>query len=194
MYDIIKNNIEESVQLVQAVNNDPELIKNIELACSIIIKQFDKNKKLLICGNGGSAADAQHIASEFTGKYYLDRAPMNAEALHTDTSYLTAVSNDYGFEHIYSRMVEAKANKEDVLIAMSTSGNSKNIIMAIKKANQMGLHTIGLGSELKGEMATLCQTFICVPSKNTARIQEMHLFIGHTICQIVEAHFHNNKK
>lgn len=189
MDTIIKNNIKESMMLGQAIFENSELTNNIGLACQMIIKQMANDKKLLICGNGGSAADAQHIASEFTGKYYLDRAPLNAEALHADTSYLTAVANDYGFDHVYSRMVQAKASKGDVLIAMSTSGNSKNVVLALQKAKELGVLTIGFGANQGGEMKADCDIFIGVPSQNTPRIQEMHLLIGHTICQIVEARF-----
>tara|TARA_B100000768_G_scaffold108752_1_gene100913 strand:- start:1176 stop:1754 length:579 start_codon:yes stop_codon:yes gene_type:complete len=189
MDTIIKNNIKESMMLSQAIFKNSELTKNIGLACEMIIKQMSENKKLLICGNGGSAADAQHIASEFTGKYYLDRAPLNAEALHTDTSYLTAVANDYGFDHVYSRMVQAKASKGDILIAMSTSGNSENVVLALQKAKEIDVLTIGFGGHKGGKMKSDCDIFISVPSNNTPRIQEMHLLIGHTICEIVEAHF-----
>ena len=177
------------MMLSQAIFENSELTKNIGLACEMIIKQMSENKKLLICGNGGSAADAQHIASEFTGKYYLDRAPLNAEALHTDTSYLTAVANDYGFDHVYSRMVQAKASKGDILIAMSTSGNSENVVLALQKAKEIDVLTIGFGGNKGGKMKSDCDIFIAVPSNNTPRIQEMHLLIGHTICEIVEAHF-----
>lgn len=189
MDTIIKNNIKESMILSQAIFENSELTKNIGLACEMIIKQMSENKKLLICGNGGSAADAQHIASEFTGKYYLDRAPLNAEALHTDTSYLTAVANDYGFDHVYSRMVQAKASKGDILIAISTSGNSENVVLALQKAKEIDVLTIGFGGDKGGKMKSDCDIFIAVPSNNTPRIQEMHLLIGHTICEIVEAHF-----
>ena len=189
MDTIIKNNIKESMMLSQAIFKNSELTKKIGLACEMIIKQMSENKKLLICGNGGSAADAQHIASEFTGKYYLDRAPLNAEALHTDTSYLTAVANDYGFDHVYSRMVQAKASKGDILIAMSTSGNSENVVLALQKAKEIDVLTIGFGGDKGGKMKSDCDIFIAVPSNNTPRIQEMHLLIGHTICEIVEAHF-----
>ena len=189
MKTIIKNNIKESILLSQAILENKELIKNIDLACETIIKQMSEGKKLLICGNGGSAADAQHIASEFTGKYYLDRAPLNAEALHTDTSYLTAVANDYGFDHVYARMVQAKATSGDMLIAMSTSGNSNNVVLALQKAKELGVFTIGFGANQGGKMKANCDIFIGVPNQNTPRIQEMHLLIGHTICEIVEAHF-----
>lgn len=192
MKTIIKNNITESIQLSQAILENSELIKSIDLACETIIKQMSKGKKLLICGNGGSAADAQHIASEFTGKYYLDRAPLNAEALHTDTSYLTAVANDYGFDHVYARMVQAKATSGDILIGMSTSGNSNNVVNALQKAKELGVFTIGFGANKGGKMKASCDIFIGVPSQNTPRIQEMHLLVGHTMCEIVEAYF--NKK
>ena len=170
MDTIIKNNIKESMMLSQAIFENSELTKIIGLACEMIIKQMSKNKKLLICGNGGSAADAQHIASEFTGKYYLDRAPLNAEALHTDTSYLTAVANDYGFDHVYSRMVQAKASKGDILIAMSTSGNSENVVLALQKAKEIDVLTIGFGGDKGGKMKSDCDIFIAVPSNNTPRI------------------------
>ena len=189
MKNIIKNNLNESVEINRKMLDDNTLIESVQLATQTIISRFENGYKLLLCGNGGSAADAQHIASEFTGKYYTDREPLNAEALHTDTSYLTAVSNDYGYQDIFSRMIKAKATKGDILIALSTSGNSKNVVAALQKAKEMGVFTIGMTGQKKGDMIPYCDLHIAVPSNNTARTQEMHLLIGHSICEAVEAHF-----
>ncbi|HCL56745.1 MAG TPA: phosphoheptose isomerase, partial [Spirochaetia bacterium] len=144
------------------------------------------NKKILFCGNGGSAADAQHLAAEFSGRFYIDREPLDAEALHCNTSYLTAVANDYSYDEIYSRLVKAKGQKGDVLVGLSTSGNSKNIIKAIETANQIGMITVGFTGESGGKMKDICQYLINVPSNDTPRIQEAHMMIGHIICELVE--------
>ena len=140
----------------------------------------------MLCGNGGSAADAQHIAAELSGRFYLDRPPLDAEALHVNSSYLTAVANDYSFDVIYSRMLEAKGKKGDALIAISTSGNSKNIIQAVKKAKELGVITIGFTGEHGGELKNLCDYCIQVPSNDTPRIQECHILFGHILCEIIE--------
>ena len=142
--------------------------------------------RLLFCGNGGSAADAQHIAAELSGRFYKDRPPLDAEALHVNPSYLTAVANDYGYEKIFSRAVEAKGRAGDFLIGISTSGNSPNVLAAIHKANEIGMHTFGLTGEGGGKMSGLCEYLIAVPSKDTPRIQEAHILVGHILCQQLE--------
>ena len=147
---------------------------------------MDNKNKLLLCGNGGSAADAQHIAAELSGRFEMDRKALNAQALHVNSSYLTAVANDYGFEDVYSRMIEASAKSGDVLIALSTSGNSKNVINAIKKANQMKMVTIGFSGNDGGNMKDLCKYNLIIPSDSTARIQEAHILVGHVICKLIE--------
>ena len=141
---------------------------------------------MLFCGNGGSASDAQHIAAELSGRFYIDRPPLNAQALHVNTSYLTAVANDYGYNKIYSRMLEATGEKGDMLFAISTSGTSENILDAIKKARQMNIFTVGLTGIDGGSLNDLCDLVINVPSSNTARIQEAHILIGHIICESIE--------
>ena len=139
-----------------------------------------------LCGNGGSAADAQHIAAELSGRFYYDRPPLNAEALHVNTSYLTAVANDYSYNLVYSRMIQAAAKKNDILIGISTSGNSENILNAFATAREIGVTTIALTGESGGKMGQSCDILINVPSRCTPRIQESHIMIGHIICEIIE--------
>jgi D-sedoheptulose 7-phosphate isomerase len=182
VHDIIK----DSVQVKSKMLQDNELLLNIQIAAISCIKSFKQGGKVLLCGNGGSAADAQHIAAELSGRFYYDRPPLYAEALHVNTSYLTAVANDYGFERVYSRLVRAMGRKNDVLIALSTSGNSQNVLMAINNARKMGMVTVGLTGEDGGKMNEACEILIKVPSKDTARIQEAHILIGHIICEIIE--------
>jgi D-sedoheptulose 7-phosphate isomerase len=141
---------------------------------------------VLFCGNGGSAADAQHLAAELSGRFYTDRDPLFAEALHVNTSYMTAVANDYSYDVVYERLVKAKGRKGDVLIGISTSGNSVNIIKALEYANSIGMITIGMTGETGGKMKDHCKYLINVPSKDTPRIQEVHILLGHIICEIVE--------
>ena len=159
------------------------LIENIT---NTILNAFKSDNKLLLCGNGGSAADAQHIAAELSGRFEIDRKPLNAEALHVNSSFVPAVANDYGYEEIYSRMVEAIGKNGDVLLALSTSGNSKNVIRAIEKANSQDLITIGFSGNDGGAMQKLCKYNLIIPSDNTARIQEAHILVGHIICKLIE--------
>ena len=142
--------------------------------------------KILLCGNGGSAADAQHIAAELTGRYKIERKGLPAIALTTDTSALTAIGNDYGYEHVFSRQVEALARKGDLLIGISTSGNSRNVIYALQKAKEIGCRTIGFSGKGGGKMNDVCDLNIIIPSDDTARIQEMHIMIGHILCQLID--------
>jgi len=159
---------------------------NIASASTMILESLKNGKKFLLAGNGGSAADAQHIAAELTGRYKKERPGIKAIALSTDTSALTAIGNDYGYEYVFSRQLEALGDSGDVFLGISTSGNSQNVIEALKKAKQIGIKTIGLSGKDGGAMASLCDINIVVPSNNTPRIQEMHILIGHTICMLIE--------
>lgn len=178
---------EQSVSVKQKILNDTFILEQIQSATDLIIKAFSSRKKVLFCGNGGSAADAQHLAAEFSGRFYYDRPPLDAEALHVNTSYLTAVGNDYSFDEVYSRIVKARGNDGDVLFALSTSGNSPNILRAIESAKLKGMLIIGLSGESGGKMNGLCDILIRVPSTDTPRIQESHITIGHIICELVES-------
>ncbi len=152
----------------------------------IATETLERGNKILLCGNGGSAADAQHIAAELTGRYKSERRALPAVALTTDTSALTAIGNDYGYEHVFSRQVEALAQKGDLLIGISTSGNSLNVIYALEKARKMGCKAVGLSGKGGGKMNDVCDLNIIVPSDDTARIQEMHILIGHILCQLID--------
>ncbi|MFW5793233.1 MAG: D-sedoheptulose-7-phosphate isomerase [Bacteroidota bacterium] len=182
----IKDIIASSISVKKAVLEDDKLIDTIKQACDKIVLMYKNGGKLLLCGNGGSAADAQHLAAEFSGRYYLDRPALNAEALHVNSSFMTAVSNDFGFDKAYARMIEAIGNGKDVLLALSTSGSSPNIIEAIKAAKDINMAVIGLTGEKGGKMKELCDILINVPSDDTPRIQESHIMIGHIICEFVE--------
>lgn len=178
--------IKASLDLKTALLNNEVLLSSIDRTIEMIIDAYQRGHKVLLCGNGGSAADAQHIAAELTGRFYVDRPPLNAEALHTDTSYLTAVSNDMGYEHVYSRMIAAKGVSDDILIAISTSGNSPNIIAAAQQAHSQGLKVIALTGLTGGSLSTHADIHIGIPSTDTPRIQECHILIGHIICEQVE--------
>jgi len=186
MQESIINLINESVRTFTNISKDQHLVVLIENITNTILNAFKSDNKLLLCGNGGSAADAQHIAAELSGRFEIDRKPLNAEALHVNSSFVTAVANDYGYEEIYSRMVEAIGKNGDILLALSTSGNSKNIIRAIEKANSLGLITIGFSGNDGGAMQNLCKYNLIIPSDNTARIQEAHILVGHIICKLIE--------
>jgi len=186
MQESIINLINESVRTFTNISKDQHQVVLIEDITNTILNAFKSNNKLLLCGNGGSAADAQHIAAELSGRFEIDRKPLNAEALHVNSSFVTAVANDYGYEEVYSRMVEAIGKNGDILLALSTSGNSKNIIRAIEKANSLGLITIGFSGNDGGAMQNLCKYNLIIPSDNTARIQEAHILVGHIICKLIE--------
>ncbi|MDG1917585.1 MAG: D-sedoheptulose 7-phosphate isomerase [Flavobacteriales bacterium] len=184
--DLIKKNIKDSLKIKKELLKNETLIKQIVEIADLIIKAFKTEKKLLFCGNGGSAADAQHLAAEFSGRYYLNRAPLHAEALHTDTSFMTAVANDFSFDEVYSRLIKGIGKDGDILIGMSTSGNSKNVTKALEQAKKQGLITIGFTGKKGGEMNNHCDLIINIPSNDTPRIQECHLMLGHAICELVE--------
>ena len=162
------------------------MIKRIEEVAFGIAGAFKNGNRLYLCGNGGSAADAQHLAAEFTGRFYSDREPLPAEALHVNTSFLTAVANDYSYDQVYERAVKAHGRKGDVLIGISTSGSSKNIILAQEEGKKRGMTVISFTGETGGKMKDSCDYLFNVPSKDTPRIQESHILIGHIICQLVE--------
>tara|TARA_Y100000389_G_scaffold203929_1_gene254146 strand:- start:1487 stop:2056 length:570 start_codon:yes stop_codon:yes gene_type:complete len=162
---------------------------NIEKSANIIIKALENNNKIIFCGNGGSAADSQHLAAELMGRYKLDREPLAAISLTVDTSAITAIGNDYGYEEVFSRQLEGIGNKNDVLYATSTSGSSKNIIKVAEKAKELGIHVIGVTGDNNEALSTISDVIINAPSKETNHIQEMHIAIGQLICGIVENHF-----
>jgi D-sedoheptulose 7-phosphate isomerase len=164
---------------------------NIEIAAITCINSLKNDGKILILGNGGSAADAQHIAAELVGRYKTERKGLAAIALTTDTSTITSISNDFGYENVFKRQIQALANERDVVIGISTGGTSKNVINALSLASSIGCKVIGLSGKNGGEMNTICDTNIVVPSQDTPRIQEMHIFIGHTICHLIDQEFTN---
>ena len=186
MKDKIKSIITASIDVKTKVLADEALIKRIEEVAFGICGAFKNGNRLYLCGNGGSAADAQHLAAEFTGRFYSDREPLPAEALHVNTSFMTAVANDYSYDQVYERAVKAHGRKGDVLIGISTSGNSKNIILAQEEAKRRGMTVISFTGETGGKMKDSCDYLFNVPSKDTPRIQESHILIGHIICQLVE--------
>ncbi len=182
----IKKIITDSISVKQSILENADILDTLEKVVTVVTNSFKNNNKVFFCGNGGSAADAQHLSAEFSGRFYFDRDPLFSEALHVNSSYLTAVANDYGYDHVYSRMVKAKASKGDILFGLSTSGNSVNIVNAIKQANEQHVITIGLTGSNIGKMDEFCDYNIKVPSSDTPRIQESHIMIGHIICELVE--------
>jgi len=178
--------IQSSVKNYTRILQDDILQEKIQKIAIKSIAAFRDDKKMLLCGNGGSASDAQHIAAELSGRFYTDRPPLYAEALHVNSSYMTAVANDYGYEATYARMVEAAGRKGDVLVGISTSGNSLNVVKAMQKAKELGMLTVGFTGKDGGKMKDICDIMICVPSVDTPRIQEAHILIGHIICQLIE--------
>ena len=189
MINQIETIIKESILVKNEILEDSKIKNTIKKSVDIILEALKRGNKLYFCGNGGSAADAQHLAAEFTGRFYLDRQALPAEALHCNTSYMTAVANDYSYEDVYSRMIEGVSKPGDVLIGLSTSGNSKNIIKALKVAKLNKLHTISFTGLNGGLMKNHSDYLLDIPSENTPRIQECHILIGHIICQLVEKQF-----
>ena len=185
--DTIIRSIEASIATKQVLLANEDLLRTIGQVAQVMVKALQDGKRILWCGNGGSAADAQHLAAELSGRFYYDRPPLNSEAMHCNTSYLTAVANDYGYDLIYSRMIDGACHPGDVLVGISTSGNSKNICNAFRKAKDLGVITVALTGESGGEMRSLADYLINVPSSDTPRIQESHIMVGHIICEIVEA-------
>ncbi len=189
MNDKIKNLILSSIETKQQLASDESMIQRLQTCSEIITAAFKAGKKVLFCGNGGSAADAQHLAAEFSGRFYTDREALPAEALHCNTSYLTAVANDYSYDVVYARLIQGIGREGDVLIGLSTSGNSKNILEAFKVAKNKNMITIGLTGASGGEMKQYSDYLLNVPSTDTPRIQESHILLGHIICQLVEEQY-----
>lgn len=183
----IKSIIRSSVEVKQEILQNPDLLNEIEKIIKAIIACYKNGGKVYFCGNGGSAADAQHIAAELSGRFYYDRDPLYAEALHVNTSYLTAVANDYSYDEIYARLIKAKGWKGDILVGISTSGNSENILRAFHQAKKQGVLTVAMTGASGGKMKELADFLLNVPSTDTPRIQESHIMLGHIICQFVES-------
>ena len=184
--------IASSVENHTRVLKDVNLQENIEKIVKKSIAAFKSDKKMLLCGNGGSASDAQHIAAELSGRFYSDRPPLYAEALHVNSSYITAVANDYGYESTYARMVEAAGREGDVFVGISTSGNSPNVVKAMKKAKEIGMLAVGFTGRDGGKIQEICDIMIRIPSDDTPRIQEAHILVGHIICQLIEEEMFSN--
>lgn len=182
----IKNIIQSSIDTKQQVLQNEALLQTIAAVVTVIVDAFKKGNRIYFCGNGGSAADAQHLAAEFSGRFYTDRKALPAEALHCNTSYLTAVGNDYSFDVIYSRLIDGIGEAGDVLIGLSTSGNSKNIVKAFEKCREKNIVTIGFTGAGGGALKDLSDYLVNIPSADTPRIQESHILIGHIVCQLVE--------
>jgi D-sedoheptulose 7-phosphate isomerase len=182
----IQQIIQQSIDIKSQLIENSELVQTLDEITKSIVSCYQQDGKVLFCGNGGSAADAQHLAAELSGKFYFDREPLNSEALHVNTSYLTAVGNDYTFQEIYARIVKAKGRKGDVLVAISTSGNSENVLKAIVQAKEQGMTIVGFSGKTGGKMKALCDHLISIPSEDTPRIQECHILVGHIVCQLVE--------
>ncbi len=186
-FSTIKKNLLTAISLKQQLLEDEQLLTKISEMARLLIGCYKAGGKVLFCGNGGSAADAQHLASELSGKYYYDRPPLFAAALHANTSHLTAVANDYSYEEVFSRLTEAMGREGDVLVGLSTSGDSPNVVRALLTAKAKGMATIGLTGRGGGKMKPICDCLIQIPSTDTPRIQECHILIGHTVCELVEA-------
>lgn len=185
----IRSILQSSIDTKSLILEDAALLNRIDRSARAITEAFQQKKRLYLCGNGGSAADAQHLAAEFSGRFYTDRKALPAEALHANTSYLTAVANDYGYELVYARLVEGITEPGDILIGLSTSGNSPNVVKAFEAARKIGVTTIGFTGQEGGKMKELSDFWMGVPSSDTPRIQEAHITLGHIICQLVEDSF-----
>ncbi len=183
----VRSAIAESIGVKQRLMDDERVLELIVRTAQACVDAFRRGNKLMLAGNGGSAADAQHIATEFVSRFSFERPGLPAIALTTDSSLLTAIGNDYGSDELFRRQVEANGNKGDVLIGISTSGNSRNVINALGRARELGIFTVGLGGATGGNMPDVCDICIKVPSLSTPRIQETHITVGHIICGIVEA-------
>lgn len=186
MKDYIRQQIRDSISTKEAFFKDEKNVELLDQIAKDLIATYRAGKKTLIAGNGGSAADAQHIAAEFVSRFYFDRPALPSIALTTDTSALTAIGNDYGYELLFSRQLEANGQKGDVFIAISTSGNSKNVLKGIEAAKKLGIKTVGLTGKSGGKMRDMVDYCVCIPSDETPRIQECHILVGHILCAAVE--------
>jgi len=185
--NIISERIQQSVETKKRILSDEHLLSEINDVAQNCAEALCQGIRIYFCGNGGSAADAQHLAAELSGRYLYDRPPLPAEALHVNTSYLTAVANDYSYDEVYSRVLQGIGHTGDVLIAISTSGNSGNILRAIETAQDLGMIIVGMTGRSGGKMKNVCDFLLNVPSDETPRIQESHIMIGHIICEIIES-------
>ncbi len=186
MQEKIRSIIQESINVKIHILNNNDLLDRVEKVTEVIVSAFQAGNKVLFCGNGGSAADAQHLAAEFSGRFYTDRDPLPSEALHCNSSYMTAVANDYSYDVVYSRIIKGMGKPGDVIVGLSTSGNSKNIIKAFEQAKQLGMICVGFTGETGGLMKDHSDYLINVPSTDTPRIQESHIMVGHIVCELVE--------
>jgi D-sedoheptulose 7-phosphate isomerase len=186
MKNYISNQVKKSYEIKQDIYNNTVIMSLIEDVCKQVVDVYKSGNKTLIAGNGGSAADAQHIAGEFVSKFYFDRPGLASLALTTDSSILTAIGNDYGYDKLFSRQVQANGVEGDLFIGISTSGNSENILQALRECREKGIITVGLTGADGGKMKELCDYCICTPSQETPRVQETHILIGHIICAVVE--------
>jgi D-sedoheptulose 7-phosphate isomerase len=186
MQEQFKEIIRSSINVKEDIFSNTAMLSDLEKAVNLIVNAFKSGNRIWFCGNGGSAADAQHLAAEFSGRFYTDRKALPAEALHCNTSYLTAVANDYSYEVVYARLVQGICQEGDVLIGLSTSGNSGNIVKAFEAAREKGVFTVGFTGSSGGKMKSLSDILFNVPSSDTPRIQESHIMLGHIICQFVE--------
>ena len=193
MKDKIRKIISESVSVKNTILENEAILNTVDKVASLMVGALRQGNRIYFCGNGGSAADAQHLAAEFSGRFYIDRDALPAEALHCNTSYITAVGNDYGYDVVYARLIKGIGNKGDFLVGLSTSGNSPNIIKAFEVAREKGITTVGFTGETGGQMKELCDHLLNVPSSNTPRIQESHIMLGHIICQLVEEQYFREK-
>jgi len=189
MIDHIKKIINASIVVKQKLLLDETMLKTTNDVVNSIVKSFKSGNRVYFAGNGGSAADAQHLAAEFSGRFYTDRLALPAEALHCNTSYLTAVANDYSFDEVYARLIRGIAHPGDVLVGLSTSGNSGNIVKAFEAARQKKVITIGFTGETGGKLKPLSDFLFNIPSTDTPRIQEAHILLGHIVCELVEREF-----
>ncbi len=183
----IIQSIQSSIEVKQRILADPGLLQTIGDVAEACTEALCQGNRIYFCGNGGSAADAQHLAAELSGRYMYDRPPLPSEALHVNTSYLTAVANDYSYDEVYARLIRGLGTAGDILIALSTSGNSGNILRAIETAQEIGMIVVGMTGETGGRMKDSCDYLINVPSSETPRIQESHILIGHILCGIIES-------
>ena len=189
MIDHIKKIISESISVKQKLLSDEKMLKTTKQVVEVIVQSFKTGNRVYFAGNGGSAADAQHLAAEFSGRFYTDRLALPAEALHCNTSYLTAVANDYSFDEIYARLIRGIANAGDVLVGLSTSGNSANIVRAFETAREKKVITIGFTGESGGKLKSVSDYLFNIPSTDTPRIQESHILLGHIVCELVEKQY-----
>lgn len=189
MSDKIKKIISDSIAVKNIILNDEAMLQRLQQIAEAMVKSLKNGGRIYFCGNGGSAADAQHLAAEFSGRFYTDRRALPSEALHCNTSYMTAVANDYSYEVVYARLIDGIANEGDFVAGLSTSGNSPNIVKAFETAREKKVITVGFTGKEGGKMKGLSDYLLNVPSTDTPRIQESHIMLGHIICQLVEEYY-----